>query len=214
MMKSVCSICCLATLFLIGFLPMGCGSSRAIKEKAGLMEIQRPLVVERTGRDKRPNWTSEQPFFEDEKGFYFAGGYMGGADYALTLRLAKAEATKNLLESVEIKARSEFSSAIHGRNRDDGDLGRYVTDAVAWTVENLRVRGIRQNQIYYEQTFDAVSQSFKYNSWVQLIISKPDYQKAKMDAAQRLLGKAIRQNDQEAKEKALELLEKLRQEEA
>lgn len=201
-------------VILIGFLMAGCGTSKVAKQKSTTIELRKPVIVEKTGKDKRPEWTSEKPFFENDQGFHVTGGYMGGTDYALTLRLAKAEATKNLLESVEIKARSEFSSAIHGRNRDDGDLGRYVTDAVAWTVENLRVRGIRQNQVYYEQIFDPVSQSFKYNSWVQLIISKPDYQKAKVDAAQRLLGKGIRQNDAEAKEKAMELLEKLRQEEA
>jgi len=41
---------------------------------------------------------------------------MGGADYALTLRLAKSEAMKNLLESIQVKAMGEFSSAIHGQN--------------------------------------------------------------------------------------------------
>lgn len=196
----------------LAFIPFGCASGKAQKQKETLIEEFRPAVVEKTGKDKRPDWTSEKPFSEDDQGFHFTGGYMGGVDYALTLRLAKAEATKNLLESVEIKARSEFSSVIHGGNRSESDLGRYVTDAIAWTVENLRVRGIRQDRIYYEQIFDPVSQSFKYNSWVQLIISRADYQKAKVDAAERLLSKAIRENDKEAKEKALELLDKLREE--
>ena len=137
---------------------------------------------------------------------------MGGADYALTLRLAKSEAMKNLLESIQVKASEEFSSAIHGQNRRDGDLGRYVTDTVAWTVENLCIGGITQDRIYYEQIFDPVSQSFKYNSWVQVGISRADYVKAKTDAAQKLLDKAIRDKDEEAKRKALELLEKLREE--
>jgi hypothetical protein len=87
-----------------------------------------------------------------------------------------------------------------------------VTDAVAWTVDILRVSGIQQKQIYYEQIFDPVSQAVKYNSWVQLEISKADYQKAKIDAAERLLNKAIREKNEEAKQKALELLDKLRQE--
>ena len=203
-------ICALA--FCISIMIFGCGTSKIAKQKAATIELHKPVIVEKTGKDKRPDWTSEKPFIENDQGFHVTGGYMGGIDYALTLRLAKAEATKNLLESIEVKARSEFSSAIHGRNRDNGDLGRYVTDAIAWTVENLRVRGIRQNQIYYEQIFDPISQSFKYNSWVQLIISKTDYQKAKVDAAQRLLDKAIQEKDKEAKEKALELLEKLREE--
>jgi hypothetical protein len=182
-------------------------SSNAYLEKDSI-----PKTVTKTGEDNRPEWTTEETFTEKDETFFYTGGVMGGADYALTLRLAKSEAAKNLLESVEVKARVEFSNALHGQNRDDRDLGRYVTDAVAWTVDNLRVRGIRQRKIYYEQVFDPQSQSFKYNTWVQLELSKADYLKAKIDSAEKLLDKAIREKDQEAKEKALELLEKLRQE--
>jgi len=198
-------ICCL------GLLLSGCGGSKVAKQKEAFIEAQKPVVVTKMGQEKRPDWTSEKPYFEDDVGFHFTGGIMGGADYALTLRLAKSEAMKNLLESIQVKARGEFSGAIHGQNRTDGDLGRYVTDTVAWTVENLRIGGITQDRIYYEQIFDPVSQSFKYNSWVQVGISRADYVRAKTDAGQKLLDKAIRDNDQEAKTKAMELLEKLRE---
>jgi hypothetical protein len=202
----------LAILIAIPFLAPGCSTGRAVKEKQQMAELQTPVVLEKSGKDKRPDWISQKPYSEDEKAFFFTGGYVGGADYALTLRLAKAEATKNLLESVEVKARGEFSSAINGQNRTGHDIGRYVTDAVAWTVENLRVAGIRQNQIYYEQVFDPLSQGLRYNFWVQLGISKADYAKAKVSAAQRLLDKAVKESDEEAKKKAMELLDKLQEE--
>jgi len=195
----------------LGCLLLGCGASKVAKQKEAFIEAQKPVVVQKMGQEKRPDWTSEKPYFEDGAGFHFTAGFMGGADYALTLRLAKSEAMKSLLESIQVKARGEFSSAIHGQNRTDRDLGRYVTDTVAWTVENLRIEGITQDRIYYEQIFDPVSQSFKYNSWVQVGISRADYVKAKLDAAQRLVDKTIRDNDQEAKTKAMELLEKLRE---
>jgi len=57
-----------------------------------------------------------------------------------------------------------------------------------------------------------MSQSFKYNSWVQVGISRADYVKAKTEAAQKLLDNAIRDKDEEAKGKALELLDRLREE--
>ena len=198
--------------YCLGVLFLGCSASKVAKQKEAFIEAQKPVVVQRMGQEKRPDWTSEKPYFEDDVGFHFTAGFMGGADYALTLRLAKSEAMKNLLESIQVKARGEFSSAIQGQNRTDRDLGRYVTDTVAWTVENLRIGGITQDRIYYEQIFDPVSQSFKYNSWVQLGISRADYVKAKTDAAQKLLDKAARNKDEEAKGKALELLEKLREE--
>jgi len=202
----------IAVAYCLGLLLLGCSGSKVAKQKEAFIEAQKPVIVQKMGQGKRPDWTSEKPYFEDDVGLHFTSGFMGGADYALTLRLAKSEAIKSLLEFIQVKASEEFSSAIHGQNRRDGDLGRYVTDTVAWTVENLCIGGITQDRIYYEQIFDPVSQSFKYNSWVQLGISRADYVKAKTDAAQKLLDKAIRDKDEEAKRKALELLEKLREE--
>ena len=202
-------ICCGLVPFLA--LILGCGGNKVVKQNQAMADLNKPVVYEKTGATQRPAWTNQATFYEDDVGFHFSGGVMGGSDYALTLRLAKSEAIKNLLESIEIKTRSEFSSVLHGNYGSD-DIGRYVTDAVAWTVENLRVSGIKQQNIYYEQTFDPVSQRTRYNAWVNLEIGKADYLKARIGAAERLLKKAIREKDEEAKEKALELLEKLRTE--
>jgi hypothetical protein len=189
----------------------GCGGSKVVKQTQAMAELSRPVVIEKTGTTQRPEWTNRTTFYDDGQVFRFTGGVMGGSDYALTLRLAKSEAIKNLLESVEIKARSEFSSVMHGNYGND-DIGRYVTDAVAWTVDNLRIGGIKQRDIYYEQTFDPDTHRNRYNAWVSLEISKADYIKAKTTAVERLLKKAISEQDAEAKEKALELLERLRTE--
>lgn len=201
-------IWCTAPLLVI----MGCSGNKVIRQNQAMAETYKTIVLEKSGTTQRPEWTNQATFYEDDVGFHFSGGVMGGSDYALTLRLAKSEAIKNLLESIEIKTRSEFSSVMHGNYGKDEDIGRYVTDAVAWTVDNLRVSGIKQQNIYYEQTFDPVSQCTRYNAWVNLEIGKADYLKARIGAAERLLKKAIREKDEEAKEKALELLEKLRTE--
>jgi hypothetical protein len=199
--------------FLVSFLLaiMGCGGSKIVKQNQAMAEISKPVLMEKTGTTQRPEWTNQTTFYEDAQGLHFTGGVMGGSDYALTLRLAKSEAIKNLLESVEVKARSEFSSVMHGNYGND-DIGRYVIDAVAWTVDNLRIGGIKQRNIFYEQTFDPGSHRVRYNAWVNLEVSKADYIKAKTGAAEKLLKNAIREQDDEAKEKALELLERLRDE--
>lgn len=191
---------------------MGCGGSKVIKQNQAMAESYKPVVLEKTSTTQRPVWTNQSTFYEDDVGFHFSGGVMGGSDYALTIRLAKSEAIKNLLESIEIKARSEFSSVMQGNYGKEEDIGRYVTDAVAWTVENLRVSGIKQQDIYYEQTFDPGTHRVRYNAWVNLNINRADYIKAKTGAAEKLLNKAIRERDEEAKQKALELLERLRTE--
>jgi len=190
----------------------GCGAKHITQQKTTLLEIRKPVLAEKSGEDNRPEWTSERPFFEDDKGLHYTGGYMGGADYALSLRIAKGEAIKNLLESVQIKAGAEFSNALQGQNRDDTDIGRYVTDAVAWIVDNLKIQGITQQTIYYEQVFDPMSQSFKYNAWDQVQISKMDYLQAKINAAKKMVDKTLQEKDLEAEAKARELLERLRQE--
>ena len=77
-------------------------------------------------------------------------------------------------------------------------------------ILNLRVNGIKQREIYYEKVFEPSLQSVQYNAWVQLDIEKDDYIKAKIDAVQRVFDKANLNNDKEAKEKAGELLERLR----
>lgn len=202
--------------FFIGFFiiifTFGCGGNKISKQTKAIAALNTPVVLEKTGSTDRPDWTNNLTFFEDDQGFHFTGGVMGGADYTLTLRLAKSEAIKNLLESIEIKARSQFSSVMQGSNRNISDISRYVADAVAWTIDNLRVGGIKQRQIYYERVLDPASQTVKYNAWVELGISNSDYTKAKVDAAQRLLNKAISERDEEARKKALELLERLRTE--
>ena len=76
----------------VGLVLAGCGSSKAAKQKEAFIEAQKPVVVTKMGQEKRPDWTWEKPYFEDEAGFHFTAGVMGGADYALTLRLAKSEA--------------------------------------------------------------------------------------------------------------------------
>jgi hypothetical protein len=203
---------CVTVPFLA--LIFGCGGNKVVKQNQAMAEPNKPVVYEKTATAtaQRPAWTNQTTFYEDDVGIHFSGSVMGGSDYALTLRLAKSEAIKNLLESIEIKTRSEFSSVMHGNFGKDEDIGRYVTDAVAWTVENLRVSGIKQQNIYYEQTLDPGTHRVRYNAWVNLNISKADYIKAKTGAAEKLLTKALRERDEEAKQKALELLERLRTE--
>lgn len=201
-------ISCIIVILII----YGCGGNKITRQGKEIQTHFQPLVVEKSGSAKRPAWTYENSFFKDKEGFHFIGGIMGGADYMLTLRLAKSEAIKNLLESIEITATSEFSSALEGKNRSESDIGRYVLDAVAWTIENLRVSGITQRQVYYEHVFDPGSHTFKYNAWVELAIPHSDYVEAKKIAAERLLATSTLENDAEAKQKALELLEQLNQE--
>ena len=188
----------------------GCGGNKVVKQNQAIAKLTKPIVLEKTGNTGRPNWTNNLTFFKDDQGLHFTAGVMNGADYALTVRMAKAEAIKHLLESIEIKARSEFSTALQGKNRTESDISRYITDAVAWTIENIKVAGIKQSRIFYEKVLDPASHTIKYNTWVELEISNSDYTKAKVNAAERLLDQALKEQNEDTRKKALELLDKLR----
>jgi len=192
-------------------LVLGCSGDKAVKKDQTILGADRPVVVEKAQSSQRPEWVNQSAYYEDAQGLHFTGGVVGGSDYVVTIRLAKSEAVKNLLESIEIKARSEFSSVMQG-NYSREDIGRYVTDAVAWTVENLRVGGIKQKSIYCEQNLDTGVNRLRYNAWVNLEIGRTDYTRAKTVAVEKLLKKAIQEQDAEAKERALEILERLRSE--
>ena len=43
----------------IVILSIGCGASKAVKQKQALMEIQKPVLMEKTGKDNKQN--SAQP---------------------------------------------------------------------------------------------------------------------------------------------------------
>ena len=49
---------CLMIAVCIGLLPFGCGAGNIAKKKASLIEGRKPVVVEKTGQDKRPEWTT------------------------------------------------------------------------------------------------------------------------------------------------------------
>lgn len=198
------------TYFAVIAFFCSCGGDRIVKPTQAIADFHDLIVIENTGTTGRPDWTDNITFFKDNQGLHFTGGVMGGVDYALTIRLAKAQAIKGLLESIEIKARSEFSTVLGGKNRNESDIGRYVTDAVAWTIENIKISGIRQRKLYYEKVLDPISQIIGYNTWVELEISDSDYAKAKVKAAERLRDQALEERDEDSRRKAEELLDKLR----
>ena len=79
---------------MVPFLALifGCGGNKVVKQNQAMAEPNKPVAHEKTGTTQRPAWTNQTTFYEDDVGFHFSGGVMGGSDYALTLRLAKSEA--------------------------------------------------------------------------------------------------------------------------
>ncbi|MCG2721924.1 MAG: hypothetical protein L6290_07915, partial [Thermodesulfovibrionales bacterium] len=68
---------CLIVPFLIAAL--GCGGNKVVKQNQEMADLNKPVLVEKTGGPQRPEWTNQTNFYEDESGIHFTGGVMGGS---------------------------------------------------------------------------------------------------------------------------------------
>jgi hypothetical protein len=174
-------------------------------------ELQKPIEIKSSKKDNRPEWTKKSSFEKDGT-IHFSGGFLNGSDYSVSVRCANAEALKVAAQSISQYIRSEFSEYAQGSNTGADGVQRYVEDGIAAFVDNLHIQGIKQKEIYYEETFSAQIMQPTYNVFVMLEISKADYLKTKSDVLRKLRNKFSKENESEAKEKAEKLLEDLKKE--
>ena len=204
------------TILIIGMVFYGCGASRAVKmyqaEMKETYELQKPALIRTSEDDKRPKWTHTTVFEEAGK-VYFTGGFVNGADYAVTIRCANAEALKNLVQAISLYIRAEFSEYVQGSNSAyDHGIERFVEDGIATFAENVHVQGIKQVALYYEEMFSPTLLQPSFNVFVKLEVSKADYLKAKADILRHLRDRFQSEGEIEAKEKAENLLQELKDE--
>jgi hypothetical protein len=203
-------------ILFIGLVLNGCGASRAVKmyqaEMKETYELQKPALIRTSEDDKRPKWTHNTVFEEAGK-VYFTGGFVNGADYAVTIRCANAEALKNLVQAVSLYIRAEFSEYVQGSNSThEQGIERFVEDGIATFAENVHVQGIKQVTIYYEELFSPALLQPSFNVFVKLEMSMADYLKAKADILRHLRDRLQSEGEIEAKEKAENLLQELKDE--
>ena len=203
-------------ILFIGLVFNGCGASRAVKmyqaEMKETYELQKPALIRTSEDDKRPKWTHTTVFEEAGK-VYFTGGFVNGADYAVTIRCANAEALKNLVQAISLYIRAEFSEYVQGSNSAyDHGIERFVEDGIATFAENVHVQGIKQVALYYEEMFSPTLLQPSFNVFVKLEVSKADYLKAKADILRHLRARFQSEGEIEAKEKAENLLQELKDE--
>ena len=194
--------------FVISLVILGCGATNGVKLKEA-SQIQ-PIIVQTSLDDDRPEWTQKTVFEKNGK-VYFTGGFTDGADYAITIRCANAEALKSAVQAISQFIRAEFSEYVHGSNSANGDgIERYFSDGIATFSENIHVQGIRQAEIYYEEMFSPTVMQSTYNIFVKLEISKADYLHAKTEVLKKLRDRFKNDGEIEAKEKAEKLLDELK----
>jgi hypothetical protein len=175
-------------------------------------ELQKPVLIRTSEDDKRPIWT-HNTVFEKAGKVYFTGGFVNGADYAVTIRCANAEALKNIIQAISLYIRAEFSEYVQGSNSTyDHGIERFVEDGISTFAENVHVQGIKQVALYYEEMFSPTLMQPSFNVFVKLEMSKADYLKAKADILRHLRDRFKNEGEIEAKEKAENLLQELKDE--
>lgn len=193
----------LPVLIMLG--AASCGTTKALL-------VGEEQVVERS-QDHRPDWT--QRTFEETKEVYRFSGGAEGVLYSLAVSQAEAEALKRLSSAIELTTRREFTEWTQGANLREEDLGRFVADGVALTVNNLEIQGVKSKEVYYERFQRLVSPEeviYQYRTFVLLQIAKGDFRAAQRWAANHLIDKSRAQQNQAAEEAAQRLLERLENE--
>ncbi len=175
--------------------------------------MQRPIITDSSEKNvnKGPDWVIRDTYYEENGMMYFTGGFLSGSDYSLTVRTANAEALKTAAQAIGEFIRVEFSEYTQGSNMH-GDVDRYISDGIAVFIDRIKVHGVKQKEIYYEELFSPRDMQPAYNIFVKLELPMVDYIQAKAEMLRRLRDKFRKEGNTEAKEKAQKLLEELKKE--
>lgn len=195
-------------ILLIIVLALGC-SSRRVQIRDLIPET---ITVEKT-KTSSPDWvTKGETYWEDKHTIYVSGGVHDRRSFDLAVTEARAEAYRLLAESMRLRLKSEYAKALEGSNNaQTGDLGEFITSAVAYTLDNIALQGAKPTNIYYERKASSHGSSW-YDVYALVEIARVDYFKSRNDSVEALARKYHKANDKKAEERALNLLEKLREE--
>ncbi len=164
------------------------------------------VVVERS-EGERPGWITEPP--EDEDGMkYFSGGEQGYGDFAMGLRMAKAEAWQDLGESVlGIWSSLLQASEVGGKDR----LQQYARNFQELAVKEISLGGTEVEERYYEKVAVRTSYGvqYHYNAFVLLRVPEDEYRTAQLRALEQLRNRAKRESNTDAEEFIDEAIERL-----
>ncbi len=189
-----------ARLLALGALlgAMGCGGAVKVAELEEA-PVGTEVVVERSD-GSRPDWIVQPP--EDDDGMkFFSGGEEGYTDYAMGLRMAKAEAWQELGESVlGIWSSLLQASEVGGKDRIQ-----------ELAVKEISLSGTEVEERYYEKVAIKTTYGveYHYNAFVLLSVPEMEYTTAQLRALEQLRDKARRESNTDAEEFIDEAIQRL-----
>ena len=189
------------SVFILGLLTANCGSSKPA--------IGTETVVERSTSSK-PDWILSG-LKSNNNMLFFSGGVTGVYDQSLGFRQARADAIAKAVEGIKVRARTEFTQATQGVNVSSSKIGRFVSDAVSFTADNVNLSGIQASERYYERIERVKSNGveYSYNCYVLLQIPVESYKNATDIALNKISAEAQSANDAEAQSLAEDVRSRL-----
>jgi hypothetical protein len=187
---------------LISLILIGCSSSKE-------MQVGEERIVERS-TPELPSWTTS--ISDEKEGFIYVTGEMTRAkERAFGMTQANADGVQKMLNTMSNRAKQTATQALRGANIEEGDVGRYSEFAVSWISNTYQISGVTTPTTYWEKVEkknqDGVE--YFYNCYVQLKISKADYNKSLVGSFDELKHKAQADNNVKAAEVAQKLLDDL-----
>ena len=183
---------------------LACGSSKV--QDLDEAPVGSEVIVEQSD-GSRPDWVVDPP--KDKDGMkFFSGGEEGYTDYALCLRMAKAEAMQEMGESVM----SVWSSLLQASEVGSKDqLDQYARNFQELAVKQVSMSGAETEERYYEKIAvkTAYGIEYRYNGFVLLKVPEQEYDMAQARALQELKKQAQDNDDTSAEEFIDEAIQRL-----
>lgn len=173
-----------------------CGGAAKVQELEQA-PVGAEVVVESSDGD-RPDWIVDPPKTKDGYKF-FSGGEEGYSDYALGLRMAKAEAMQEMGESVlSIWSSLLQASQVGGKDR----LDEYARNFQELAVKEISLSGAETEERYYEKVAvkTVYGVDYRYNSFVLIKVPEQDYKMAQARALEQLKKRAQESGDTNAEQ--------------
>ena len=186
---------------------VGCGGGPKVQDLEEA-PVGSEVVIERSAGD-RPDWVVEPPDEKDGMKF-FSGGEEGYSDYALCMRMAKAEAWQEMGESVM----GIWSSLLQNSEIIDKDrVNQYGRNFQELAVKEVSLSGTETEERYYEKVAvkTGYGVEYRYNGFVLIKIPVREYQMARIRALEQLRNRARTDGDTSAEDFIDEAIQRLNQ---
>lgn len=161
--------CALGLMLIVG----GCaGSQQRVRGAVRVVETS----------SSKPDWLEKRSLERGDQ-LLFVGSVNSVADLSLGEEQAEYQAKKTIASSIRETFQREFSTALTGANRMDGNsrLGQALESALSASTDRVQVRGVLPVERFWErlemQTEDGVT--YGYNVSMLVRMSKQDYERAK-----------------------------------